>query len=425
MIEEDLPAFERKEPMQPELLKPFVEGSTNRLIKAIQDLSQAYSVDEIAKVVRNAARDVVKSDGATFVLLEREMCYYVEEDAIGPLWKGKRFPAETCISGWAMRNKQQVKVPDIYVDERIPHDAYRPTFVKSLVMTPVRVASPIAAIGTYWAINYDASEAECAYLQSLANMTSIALDNVKYIQELQSLNQDLEEKVLQRTEEVSKANEELRQLARVVSHELQQPLRMITSHLGMLNARYSGRLEADADEFIANVVTNAKTVERMLDSLWIYARVNGAAHGVERVDFNDLFDAGVFAVRDLVSSKEATITKIGTLPTLTANRTQLGYLLQQLFENAIIHGGGTQPMVELSAEHRDNEWIFVVKDKGRGFDMIDAQRIFEMFSKLDRQSSGSGMGLSICRKVIEAHGGRMWVQSEPERGSSFYFSLPA
>src|SRR5690349_25133351 len=116
------------------------------LTDAIEQLSTADSVERVTAIVARAARGLMGSDGATFVLREDDKCYYADENAIGPLWKGSRFPLSACISGWAMLNRETVVIPDIYADTRIPHDAYRPTFVKSLVMTPIRTDQPIGAV---------------------------------------------------------------------------------------------------------------------------------------------------------------------------------------------------------------------------------------------------------------------------------------
>src|SRR5262249_15240506 len=128
----------------------YVE-SMERLVEVVQLVSLARDLPALMKVVRDAAREISGADGATFVLRDGPYCFYADEDAIAPLWKGRRFPLETCISGWAMRNKQHVAIEDITLDERIPQDAYRPTFVKSLLMVPIRAIEPIGAIGTYWA----------------------------------------------------------------------------------------------------------------------------------------------------------------------------------------------------------------------------------------------------------------------------------
>lgn len=147
------------------------------LVETIEALSAARTVDQVAAVVRSAARRITGADGVAFVLRDEDQCYYLDEDAIGPLWKGRRFPLTACISGWAMLNSQTAVIPDIYLDPRIPHDAYRPTFVKSLVMTPVRPHDPIAAIGAYWATARQPTPDEVTKLQVMARATATALDS--------------------------------------------------------------------------------------------------------------------------------------------------------------------------------------------------------------------------------------------------------
>lgn len=148
------------------------------LLQVIQSLSMAEHLGAVQRIVTTTARELVGCDGVTFVLRDGDQCHYADEDAISPLWKGSRFPQEACISGWVMRNRTSAVIPDIYADDRIPHEAYRPTFVKSLAMMPVRTLDPVAAIGAYWAEEHTATEVELALLQGLANATSIALEKV-------------------------------------------------------------------------------------------------------------------------------------------------------------------------------------------------------------------------------------------------------
>ncbi|HET8815721.1 MAG TPA: sensor domain-containing diguanylate cyclase [Solirubrobacterales bacterium] len=150
----------------------------------MQELSLASSVEEVQRIVRVTARQLAGADGATFVLRDGERCFYADEDAIAPLWKGQRFPLEACISGWAMLNRQSVAIEDIYADERIPHEAYRPTFVKSLVMVPIRRVDPLGAIGIYWAALHCPSEREIGLAQALADSTAVAMEHVRVLGEL-------------------------------------------------------------------------------------------------------------------------------------------------------------------------------------------------------------------------------------------------
>lgn len=156
----------------------------HELVATIPKLAFARTLPEIQVIVRSAARRLAAADGATFVLRDGECCYYADEDAIAPLWKGRRFPLQACISGWSMQHRRHVAIADIYADARIPHDAYRPTFVKSLAMVPIRTADPLGAIGVYWAAFRLASEEELTLLQALADSTAVAVENVRVYQAL-------------------------------------------------------------------------------------------------------------------------------------------------------------------------------------------------------------------------------------------------
>lgn len=169
-----LKAFNRDSVGEPPARDPLIT-----LVELIEDLSAAHTVEQIAAVVRSAARRITGADGVAFVLREGDTCFYLDEDAIGPLWKGRRFPIGDCISGWAMLNGQVAVIPDIYRDDRIPHDAYRPTFVKSMVMTPVRPKDPLAAIGAYWATARRPTADEVTKLEIIARATATALDSAQ------------------------------------------------------------------------------------------------------------------------------------------------------------------------------------------------------------------------------------------------------
>lgn len=147
------------------------------LVETIEALSATRTIEEVAAVVRSAARRISGADGVCFVLRDEDKCWYLDEDAIAPMWKGQRFPMTACVSGWAMIHGQTVVIPDIYADARVPHDAYRPTFVKSMVMTPVRVNDPIAAIGAYWATGQTPSPDTVVKLEAMARATAAAIQN--------------------------------------------------------------------------------------------------------------------------------------------------------------------------------------------------------------------------------------------------------
>lgn len=155
------------------------------LVDAIEQLSGARTIEQIAEVVRTSARRMSGADGVTFVLRDGQFCHYLDEDAVGPLWKGRRFPLETCVSGWSMMHRQTVVIPEIRDDARIPQDAYSPTFVRSLVMTPVRPADPLAAIGAYWDHPRQPTDEEVEALSMMARATATAIENVQLLSSLE------------------------------------------------------------------------------------------------------------------------------------------------------------------------------------------------------------------------------------------------
>lgn len=211
----------------PNLSSPDISSASLLLVEAIQKLAMARDVETVREIVRTAARRLTGADGATFVLRDGDQCHYVDEDAISPLWKGKKFPLSACISGWAMTHRQPAVIPDIYTDDRIPHDAYRPTFVKSLVMVPIRTLDPIGAIGNYWAAPHASTDEEVKLLQALADSTAVALENVRVIAELEG-------RVKSRTAELEDTNRRL--------EETNADLRAAQEQADRVFAAYSGSL---------------------------------------------------------------------------------------------------------------------------------------------------------------------------------------
>jgi two-component sensor histidine kinase len=212
------------------------DGGLVLLVETIEHLSLARSVEDVAAVVRSAARRISGADGVCFVLREGAECRYLDEDAIGPLWKGRRFPMSQCISGWAMLNGETAVIADVFADVRIPHDAYAPTFVKSLVMTPVRRADPIAAIGAYWAEVRQPRPSEVVKLAMVARATATALENVRLIG-------SLEEAVASRDFLIRELDHRVKNSLAAVRSITQQTLRTARSPEAF-NDALAGRLDA-------------------------------------------------------------------------------------------------------------------------------------------------------------------------------------
>ncbi|STX29321.1 sensor histidine kinase [Legionella beliardensis] len=207
-------------------------NTINIILDIIQKLSLAKDIETIMFIVRKAARQLANSDGATFVLRDNSQCYYADEDAIEPLWKGKRFPLNTCVSGWVMLNQQQIVIEDIYNDPRVPADAYRSTFVKSLSMTPICSQAPIGAIGTYWSEYYQPTKEQLYLLKVLADSTSVAMENIQLHSKLEQGNQQTFAQ-MEVTRNLMEANKELAAALEELNHRNaeMQHLRELSSGL--------------------------------------------------------------------------------------------------------------------------------------------------------------------------------------------------
>jgi signal transduction histidine kinase len=228
-------------------------------------------------------------------------------------------------------------------------------------------------------------------------------------------------------QELKRSNAELEQFAYVASHDLQEPLRMVASYTELLAERYRGKLDPNADKFIGYAVDGAQRMQRLIRDLLAYARVTSQAKPPQRTDTSAVLASVIGGMRTTVESSHAEIV-CGTLPEVMADQSQLAQVFQNLISNAIKFHSDRPPRVEINAQANDNDgtWDFSVKDNGIGMDMESAGRIFEMFQRLHSREEyeGNGIGLTIAKRIVERHGGRIWCESAPGQGSTFHFTLP-
>ncbi len=242
--------------------------------------------------------------------------------------------------------------------------------------------------------------------------------------ELQRMNAELESRIEERTRDLTRANEELQQFAYVASHDLQEPLRTIISFTQLLESKYKGQLDEDADEFIGYIVSSARRMTDLINGLLALGRLRKAGYATAPVSFDDLLREAEIGLQASIRESGAEV-KADPLPALVVDRVQFAQVFQNLISNAIKYRRDEPPRIVIRARRDATSWIFSVSDNGRGFNQQFAERIFGLFQRLHpRDVQGTGMGLAIARRILERHGGRIWAESKEGVGSTFYFTLP-
>jgi PAS domain S-box-containing protein len=234
-----------------------------------------------------------------------------------------------------------------------------------------------------------------------------------------------EQHLVKTVAELKRSNDELQQFAYVASHDLQEPLRMVASYTQLLAERYKGRLDSDADEFIAYAVDGSNRMQVLIQDLLAYSRAGTNGKALREIPSENALKEALVNLRATIQESGAIVTH-DPLPLITTDGTQLAQIFQNLIGNAIKYRGAAVPNVHISAVKNGNEWIFSVRDNGLGIDPQYFDRIFVLFQRLHGQAEfkGTGIGLAICKKMLERLGGRIWVESQPEKGSTFHFALP-
>lgn len=235
-----------------------------------------------------------------------------------------------------------------------------------------------------------------------------------------------EEIIKTKSIELEKSNKELEHFAYVASHDLQEPLRMVASYTQLLAKKYSDELDDNAREYISFAVDGVKRMQQLIDDLLKYSRIGTQRKSPEIISCKEIIDT---ILKDMKLTINETGTKVtfSELPEITGDKVQLTQLFQNLIANAIKYGKKEEtPQINISYEKKEGEYLFSVQDNGIGFDKQFAHRIFVIFQRLHTRQEypGTGIGLAICKKIVEQHAGKIWVDSEPGKGSTFYFTLP-
>jgi signal transduction histidine kinase len=383
----------------------------------VRDLSLARDLESITAVLRQRARGLVACDGLAVVLREGDRCHYVEEDAIGPLWKGRSFPMSACVSGWVIERGTPVVIRDIYADPRIPHELYRSTFVRSLVLVPIGAPEAVGAIGAYWAVEREASPDEVALLQGLADAAAMALANARLYEGLNLA-----------ASEARASNDAKDRLLAMVGHELRNPLAAIVTALELMRARPDRPRGERAREVVERQVRHmARLVDELLD---LSRLARGAIQlAPELLEAQSIIDGGVEVAEP--SMRDGTHTLIVDVRDGGALLHGDALRLQQVVTNLLINAARYTPdggRIGLTARADGDHFHLSVKDNGVGLSADIAPRVFEPFVRGEagrNVSGGVGVGLALVQQIVTLHGGTVEARSDgPNTGCEFIVRIP-
>jgi PAS domain S-box-containing protein len=404
-----------------------------------QKIRQSLNLEEILQTTVEEVQRLLRVD--------RVLLFRLEADGTGTIVK------ERVVQGYPQVIESKILDPcfdlsyhhkyeqgRIYSVADITQAGFNPCYVEFLQQFDVQASAivPIHLRDKLWGLliihHCQAPRAwlprETSLLSQLANQIGIALAQAQLL-----------EQESQQRQELTRSNAELEQFAYIASHDLQEPLRMVMSYLQLLERRYKGQLDRDADEFIGYAVDGAARMQTLIQALLSYARVSSRAKAFTPVDCNLLLQDALDNLQVCIHESGATITW-DPLPLIAGDPTQLTQLFQNLIANAIKFCPETPPQIQIGAKQITTccdsptassdlastpcAWQFSVADNGIGIDAAYLDRIFIIFQRLHSRSaySGTGIGLAICKKIVERHGGQIWVESEPDRGSVFYFIIP-
>ena len=255
---------------------------------------------------------------------------------------------------------------------------------------------------------------EISLMKDVADHVAIALER-----------QNTQTALRQTAGELERSNQELQQFAYVASHDLQEPLRAVAGYLGLIDERFRDKLDDKGRHHMAGAIEGAERMHTLINDLLDLSRVGTRGGEFQSADFNTVLDMALKNLAAAVEQNHAVVAR-SPLPTLPVDANQIAMLFQNLIGNAIKFHGERPPEIDVSARWQAGHWVFAVRDNGIGIEPQYYEQIFQIFRRLHtrKQYAGTGIGLAVCKKIVERHGGRIWVQSQPGLGSTFFFTIP-
>jgi signal transduction histidine kinase len=386
---------------------PTIHEATPRILQAIGETlgwhaAVMWSVDEQNNTLRCAETwQADTAEAGEFLEVSRRTMFPYDSGLPGKVWAGR----------------EPVWIDDVGAIDDFPRaPAARKGRLRAGFAVPIRVDD--VTFGVMEAFSLEFEQRDEVLLQVLS---AVASQIGQFFERRRA-----EERLRQMTVELERSNTELQQFAYMASHDLSEPLRMVISYLQLLDDRHGKRLAPEAREFIGFAVDGAQRMQALMNDLLAYARVGTRGRTFERVETERIFNSALANLKVAIEESGAVIER-EPLPTIHADALQLAQVFQNLIGNSLKFRGKTPLRVHIGARRNDAEWVFHVRDNGIGIEQKNFERIFDLFQRLHTRQEypGTGMGLAICKKIIERHGGRIWVESTAGSGATFYFTLPA
>jgi signal transduction histidine kinase len=404
-------------PAEGEMLMPE-SLAWHRLVGVVQQLSTARDFSNILQIAQSAARELTCADGATFMLRDGNDCLYADEDAIAPLWKGRRFPIDHCIGGWVMRHCKSVTIADVYSDPRIKADDYRTTFVKSLAMVPIGAGEPLGAIGVYWGVSIHPTKLQMKLLRALAESVSHSIANLELLNSLERTARD-------EARRFAAASKEMEAFSYSVSHDLRSPLAALKGYAELLAEDYSSKLDTEAAAIIGSISQCVGRMGSLIDSLLSLGRLTNAELKVQAMDLRPFVQE---TISHLVAASPDRRIQLKMADDLVAegDPSLLRLVVENLLSNAWKYTCRCQTALIEVGKIPGSPAVFFVRDNGVGFEPSQAERLFLPFQRLhsERDFPGIGIGLATVQRIVARHGGRIWADSAPGQGTTLCFTLP-
>ncbi|MBW4540620.1 MAG: response regulator [Myxacorys chilensis ATA2-1-KO14] len=389
------------------------------------EIRQSLNLDEILQTAVTEVQRILQADRVLIYQLWADGSGSGVAEEVLPGWSpvlGRKFPEEVFPIEYREQYRQGrvCNIPDVTDQkEHVPScliEFVQQFQVKAKLVVPILIKSELwgLLIAHQCGAPRSWTSFEAELLQQLADQIGIAITQ----------GQLLDQETRQR-QELGRSNADLQQFAYIASHDLQEPLRMITSYLQLLERRYKDRLDENASEFIGYAVEGAARMKTLINDLLAYSRVGTHGKAFEHIDCTASVKQAIANLKLSIAENQATITW-DELPEVVADSTQLTQLFQNLISNAIKFRSVVPPTIHISAISQAENWLFRVQDNGIGIEAQYADRVFVIFQRLHNRAEypGTGIGLAICKKIIERHDGTIWIESEPGKGSTFCFTIP-